>query len=173
MTSHRKRNFPQNLKISSKISLFWFQFRSFSLPFSSLFPKSGHRGPGPHPKVLKRHPNGPQGCPNGAQGCHNGAPRSPQIHKKPPKCAPRVTKWTPRCHNGAPRSPKVLKRRPKAIQSATKTPKCSPRCQKNDIPKYRHVSSKIHSIFSRVGGSASHINIRHYIALAIAPSWGE
>ena len=123
------------------------QFRSFSLPFSSLFPTSGHRGPGPHPKVIKRHPNGPQGCPNGAQGCHNGAPRSPQIHKKPPKYVPRVTKWTPGFHNGAPRSHQVLKRHHKALQNATKTPKYGPRCQKNDIPTNRHISSKIHGIF--------------------------
>ena len=61
-------------------------------------------------------------------------------------------------HNGAPRSPKVLKKRHKVCQSATKTIKCGPRCQKNDIPTYRHISSKIHDFFSSVGGSASHIN---------------
>ena len=68
----------------------------------------------------------PQGCPNGAQGYHNGAPRSLQIHKKPPKCSPRVTKWTPGCHNGAPR---ITKRRPKVTQSAKKASQGLPKAE--------------------------------------------
>ena len=67
----------------------------------------------------------PQGCPSGAQGYHNGAPRSLQTHKKPPKCSPRVTKWTPGCHNGAPR---MTKRSPKVTQSAKKTSQGLPKC---------------------------------------------
>ena len=147
MTSHGMRNFPQNLEISSKMSLFWLPISVIFATFFEPFPKKGPQGSRATPKSAQKTQNGPQGCPNGAQGCHNGAPRSPQIHKKPPKCAPRVTKWTPGCHNGAPRSPKVLKRRYKVSQSATERLKCGPRCQKNDIPTYRHIPSKIHDIF--------------------------
>ena len=132
MTSHRKRNFPQNLKISSEMSLFRLPNSVIFAIFFEPVPKKWPQGSRAAPKSAQKTQNGPQGRPNGAQGCHNGAPRSPQIHKKPPKCAPRVTKWTPGCHNGAPRSPKVLKRRHKALQSATKTPKCGPRCQKTN-----------------------------------------
>ena len=80
----------------------------------------------------------PQGCPNGAQGYHNGAPRSLQIHKKPPKCSPRMTEWTPGCHNGAPR---MTKRSPKVTQSAKKTQQDLPKCH-SDTKMWPEVAKK-------------------------------
>jgi hypothetical protein len=89
-------------------------------------PKDTTMEPQGHSKSTKSRPNVRQGWQNGPPG----ATTEPQG-------------W----QNGAPRSPKVLKRRHKVSQSATKTLKCGPRCQKNDIPTYRHISSKIHDIF--------------------------
>ena len=102
------------------MSPFW---RSFWVPFSSLFHKSGPRGPGPHPKVPTRHQHGPQGYPDGAQGCRNEAPRSPQSPKSLPTMPHVCQNGSPRCHNGAPRPPKVPTRVHKALQSATETKK--------------------------------------------------
>ena len=87
MTSHRKRNFPRKLKISSKMSPFWLPV---GLPFWSLFHKSDPKGPGTDPKVPKRHQNGSQGCPNGAQGCPNGARRSPKSESKASKMSSKL-----------------------------------------------------------------------------------
>ena len=131
MTSHRRRNFPQKLKIASKMSLFRLPIMAIFATFFEPVPKKWPQGSRAPPKSAQTTPKWTPRVPEGAQGCHNGALGSPKIHKKPPKCAPRVTKWTPGCHNGAPRSPKALKRRHKALQSATKTPKCGPRCQQN------------------------------------------
>ena len=160
MTSHRKRNFPQNLQISSKMAPFWLPISVIFATFFEPFPKKWPQGSRAAPKGAQKTQNGPQGCPNGAQGCHNGAPRSPQIHKKPPKCAPRVTKWTPGGHNGAQRSPKVRKRRHKGPPKCHSDTKMWPEVPKKTI--YRHIDiyppgSMV--FFSRVGGSASHINI--------------
>jgi hypothetical protein len=99
-------------------------WRQFWVPFSSLFHKSGPRGPGPHPKVPTRHQHGPQGYPNGAQGRRNEAPRSPQSAQKPTNCTPCVSRW----------KPKVSQWRAKATQSAKETPQGHakwPKHQKN------------------------------------------
>ena len=100
------------------MSPFW---RSFWVPFSSLFHKSGPRGPGPHPKVPTRHQHGPQGYPNGAQGCRNEAPRSPQSAQKPPNYTLCVSKW----------KPKVPQWSQKATQSAKETPQGPTKCHKD------------------------------------------
>ena len=71
--------FHENSKSQRKCLHLGSHFRYLLVPFSSLFPKSGQRGPGPRPKVLKVHQNGAQGCPNGAPGCQNGTQRYPKM----------------------------------------------------------------------------------------------
>ena len=100
----------ENSKFHRKCIHFSSLFLSFCVPFSSLFQKSRKRGPGSHPRVLKRHRNGSQGCANGAPGCQNGAPsKVPPSNKKNDTCIPRVSKWSPKCYNGVLRSSKVQK----------------------------------------------------------------
>ena len=122
---------PSHLEVHLEVKL-W--------AFSHLFPES-------EPK-----------CPKGAQMEPKDTTMEPQGHSKPTKSRikvlqgwqngpPGATTEPQGWQNGAPRSPKVLKRRYKVFQSATKTLKCGPRCPKNDIPTYRHISSKIHDIF--------------------------
>ena len=108
--------FHENSKYHRKCLYFGSHFRSLLVPFSRLFPKSGQRGPGPRPKVLKVHQNGAQGCPNGAQGCSNGAQgrpngaqRSPKVPKRRQSVPHACPTGGPSCHNGVPRSPKCHK----------------------------------------------------------------
>ena len=114
--------FHENSKYHRKCLYFGSHFRSFLVPFSRLFPKSGPRGTGPHPKVLKARRNGPQGYPNGAQGCQNEGPWSPHCAEKPPNYTPCVLKW----------KPKVPQWSPKATQSAKETPQGPAKCHKDN-----------------------------------------
>ena len=129
--------FCENLKFHRKCLHLGSHFRSFLVPFSCLFPKRDRRGPGPRLKVLKRHQNGPQRIPKWSPGLPKWSPEVAQSVKKAPSCIPRVPKWRPRCHNGAPRSPKVKNRHHLGPKSATKTPKCAPRCQKTITHRHK------------------------------------
>ena len=102
--------FHENSKYHRKCLYFGSHFRSFLVPFSSLFPKSGQRDPGPCPKVLKVHQNGAQGCPNGAPGCQNGAQKYPKMPKRR-QTVPQGSQ------NGGP--------------GATMESQCHPKCQKD------------------------------------------
>ena len=115
--------FWENSKLHRKYIHFSSLFLSFFVPFSNIFQKSLKRGPGSHPRVLKRHQNGSQGCPNGAQGSQNGAPRSSSNKKN--KCVPWVSKWSARCHNGVLRSPKVQKKHQKVTRNVTEARNCA------------------------------------------------
>ena len=147
MTSHGKRNFAQNLKTSVNISLFGLPisviFATFFAPFPNKWPQGSRATPKSDQKTPKWTPRVPKWSPRVPQW-------SPKVTPNPQKAAqicPKEAKWTPGFHNGAPRSHQGLKRHHEALQNATKTPKYSPRCQKNDIPTNRHISSKIHGIF--------------------------
>ena len=129
--------FHENSKYHRKCLHLGSHFRSFLVPFSSLFPKSGQRGPGPRPKVLKVHQNGAQRCPNGAQGCQNGAqmyPKMQKIRQTVPQGsqnggpgATMESQGHPKCQKDATRPLKVPQKHQKLPQSATKTPKRTPK----------------------------------------------
>ena len=122
-------HFPRKLRISSKMTPFWFPFSITLGAFSSLLLQSGPRGPGPRPKALKVHQNGAQGCPKWNQGCPNGAQG---------------------CQNAPPRSPKAPKRQsvPKGgkleAQGTTMEPQGHPKCHKDAIsPSKCHYNTKM------------------------------
>ena len=98
--------FHENSKYHRKCLYFGSHIRSFFVPFSSLFPQSGQRGPGPRPKVPKVHQNGSQGCQNGGlrfstrptrrqtvpHGSQNGGPGATMEAQGHPKCEKETTR---------------------------------------------------------------------------------
>ena len=71
--------------------------------------------------------------PKGAQMEPKGAkmpPRGTQKHQKDAKVYPRVANWRPKVPQWSPKVTQSVKKTPQGCQSATKTPKCGPRCRK-------------------------------------------
>ena len=160
MTSHTKRNFPQNLKISSKMSLFWLPISVILATFFELFPK--------------KWPQGSRAAPKSAQTTPKWTPRVPEWSPRVPQWSPRVTPNPQKAAQMCPKGDKMdppgatmePQGHPKSQKDATRPSKAPLRHQnvvrgaKKTI--YRHIDiypPRSMVFVSRVGGSASHINI--------------